>query len=236
MKRWMKRALGGLAGVILVTAGAGFALDGPQQAMRPTAMGLTQVAEGVWIDNAQQADAALADLRAAEQTIAAFYGQPPRPPRLILCTTEDCADRLGLRSRGLTYGAHLVLISPKGMNDVIMAHELSHVALHQSYGFSDTFGPRFPSWFDEGLAVLLSGDDRFAGYGETDWISEARGVRDWARLLEEHGWQALYGAAAARVARIEGVITREGLAGLIYDVENGGDFDKLLAIRMDAAS
>jgi hypothetical protein len=47
-----------------------------------------------------------------------------------------------------------VMLSPRGLDVAILAHEMSHVELHQRLG-----GIRVPQWFDEGLAVLV-GDDR----------------------------------------------------------------------------
>jgi hypothetical protein len=50
------------------------------------------------------------------------------------------------------------MLSPRGIDPVIAAHELSHVEFHVRLG---SRRDQVPQWFDEGLAVLISGDERY---------------------------------------------------------------------------
>jgi hypothetical protein len=51
-----------------------------------------------------------------------------------------------------------VMLSPRGIDPVIAAHELSHVEFHERLGAQRK---QIPQWFDEGLAVLVSDDSRY---------------------------------------------------------------------------
>jgi hypothetical protein len=51
-----------------------------------------------------------------------------------------------------------VMLSPRGIDAVIAAHELAHVELHERLG---SHAGHVPQWFDEGLAVLVSDDPRY---------------------------------------------------------------------------
>ncbi|MFC7620311.1 hypothetical protein [Microlunatus sp. GCM10028923] len=93
----------------------------------------------------------------ARTKITDFYGTPVSRPRILACTSADCYRRIGggpeagvaIMNRGL-------MLSPRGVDAVIAAHELSHVEFRQRAG-----GAAVPQWFDEGLAVLVSGDERY---------------------------------------------------------------------------
>lgn len=52
------------------------------------------------------------------------------------------------------------LVSPRGMDVGILAHEMSHVELHQRLGGAHA---GVPQWFDEGLAVVAGDDRRYIG-------------------------------------------------------------------------
>lgn len=59
-----------------------------------------------------------------------------------------------------------VMLSPRGIDVAIAAHEMSHVELHERLGRAPEQVPR---WFDEGFAVLVADDRRYlapAGTGD----------------------------------------------------------------------
>ena len=104
----------------------------------------------------------------AEMPIAAFFGSVS-PRRVILaCGDESCETRLKGRLEGTAKvrafaydagGYAVVRFSPRGLNRMIITHELTHVEVHERIGFLNHMRGVFPAWFDEGLAVVLS-DDR----------------------------------------------------------------------------
>jgi hypothetical protein len=113
---------------------------------------------------------------AAEMPVAAFFGSVS-PRRLILvCGAEECETRLkgwleeSARVRAFTYdaGGYPVLrFSPRGLSTTTIAHELTHLEVHERIGFFKHMRGIFPAWFDEGLAVLISDDRRYLRAGKT---------------------------------------------------------------------
>lgn len=61
---------------------------------------------------------------------------------------------------GLAYGKALVLIGALAWQnanpETIITHELLHAELHKSLTLRDISVPRFPMWFDEGLASWIA--------------------------------------------------------------------------------
>ncbi|WP_425049485.1 hypothetical protein [Psychromarinibacter sp. S121] len=209
------------------------AVPSPYRAFTPELYDLTEAAPNVYIDDPAAAPRVLKMIAAAEDNVAAFFGELQTDPVWVLCTTTDCEDRMGMRANGMTYGFHLILMGPRGVNEMILTHERVHAELHRYMSITDVLGPKFPAWFDEGLATYLSGDDRPwmpADARESDWILEAKDFFSWVRLREGRDWRDSYGAAARLVAEIEQVAGRDGLRDLIRRVgENGEDFDAVYA-------
>jgi hypothetical protein len=234
---WKRLLAIGLALLLLGAAGS-LAVPGPQRVLVPRLAGLVEVAPHIWTDDQAFGAQALALTREAERESQAFYGTLRANPRLVFCTTQACADTLGLRTRGLTYGYQLVLIGPKGLNQMITTHERLHAELHAFMGLRDVFDQRFPAWFDEGLATHLSGDmrvNRPQNPRAADWIKAAHSFRDWGRMHRDHDWRETYGAAARLVAEIEAEIGHDGLIDLIEAVGAGAHFDtKLERLRMSS--
>jgi hypothetical protein len=187
---------------------------------------LIEVRDGVWTDSPDNVTHLLGVIQ--EQT--ARYGIAPK--RLILCATAPCAEQFRLRPLGVTYGSSLVIIGPKGLNQTILGHEFSHVALHQHYGLSDILSPRFPAWFDEGLAVWRNPDPRYIRpetAEQAQWIKAAQTYLDWGERVNAETWPQAYGAAARLVEEIEAQIGADGLDQLIAAVTQGADFQHELS-------
>ena len=220
----------------LVFAGLAWAeVPGPHRALTPELAGMVQVAPRLHVDAPGEAARVQALIAAAERRTAAFFGPLQADPVWVVCTTRACAEALALRANGMTYAAHLIVIGPRGVNPIVLTHERIHAELHRHVGLRDVFGPRFPAWFDEGLAAHLSGDARLFQPDDpraADWIREARDWFSWRRLREGRDWRASYGAAARLVAEIEDRIGADGLRALIDEVDAGADFDAALARRM----
>lgn len=218
-----------LALVTVTGAGASaLARSGPLQAFRPAANGLSETAPGVFIDDPARARAMLAALTAAEAQVAAFFGAAPERPRLVFCTRAACAARLGVGKRSaVTYGDRLVVLAPKGLTPMIMAHELSHVVLHRHFGLRDLAAPRFPAWFDEGLASLVSVDTRLVSgdAAARARVYAARRFGQWGGVVTELGWREAYGAAKSLVEEMQAADGRGSLLALIDRVAAGADFE-----------
>ncbi|WP_208804452.1 hypothetical protein, partial [Microbispora triticiradicis] len=94
----------------------------------------------------------------AERRVRDFYGGRRAAPRILACLSDRCYRRIGGGGeRGVAVLNRAVMLSPSGVDPVIASHEMSHVELHARLGA----GAEVPQWFDEGLAVLVSGDPRY---------------------------------------------------------------------------
>ncbi|TQM14940.1 hypothetical protein [Pseudonocardia kunmingensis] len=89
--------------------------------------------------------------------VAEFFGGLRSDPAFLACLTDACYTRIGGGGeRGIAVLNRTVMLSPRGIDPVIAAHELTHVELHARLGTASV-----PQWFDEGLAVLVSDDPRY---------------------------------------------------------------------------
>ncbi len=228
-----------LRSALMAAAAAGAlafaAVPMPLRAFTPGLFGLPQVAPNLHIDVPAEAPRVRAMIAAAEARTSAVFGPLRADPAWVVCTAQACADRLGLRPNGMTYAAHVIVIGPGGLSEMVFTHERVHAELHRSLSPRDLLGPRFPAWFDEGLAAHVSGDSRLfrpADPRAADWIRAAEDFFSWRRLREGRDWRDSYGAAATLVAEIEGRLGADGLRALIETVEAGTPFDAALAGAM----
>ena len=81
----------------------------------------------------------------------------------------DCDARLGGRgAAAVTYSLgpiSIVRIAPRGLSPTVLTHELAHTETHARLGFIGQLSRRMPTWFDEGLSVVISNDPRYLGPG-----------------------------------------------------------------------
>lgn len=198
----------------------------------PGCMGLEEVTPALWVeasmpDHARRALAA--EVEAARARIAAFYGPPRAHLRILACESRACDRRLGGRgAAAVTYSlgpVSVVRLAPRGLNATILTHELAHTETHARLGLIGQVTNRMPTWFDEGLSVVISGDPRYLGPGS----GAARCLRapradlpaspfDWAPLAAKD--RMLYAEAGCAV---EIWLSENGhLAGLLARMDAGG--------------
>jgi hypothetical protein len=202
----------------------------PYRAATPTLFGMTQIAPNLYSDAPEHSASHTALVQAAAQSAAAYFDEPAHAPRIILCRTQACAGRFGLKPRGLALGRHALLIGPKGMNTTILTHEFTHIHVHAHMGLRDLWHQRIPAWFNEGLAGHISRDTRLRTMPVADAqrIRSAQSYRDWGRLHKTHEWQDTYGAARVLAADIEARLMPTGIKALILDAIETRDFEAAL--------
>ncbi|MPL73047.1 hypothetical protein SDC9_18840 [bioreactor metagenome] len=139
----------------------------------PRCFGLEPAGGGLWVEASMPAHARAAlaaEVRAARARIAAFYGPPRAHLRLIACETAACDRRLGGRgAAAVTYSlgpVSVVRLAPRGLSATVLTHELAHAETHAQLGLRGQLGGRLPTWFDEGLSVVISDDRRYLGPGQ----------------------------------------------------------------------
>ncbi len=201
------------------------AVPSPYRAFVAEPYGLTQISPTLYLDDPAEADRVAALIAKAEANTVAFFGDLQTDPVWVICTASACEAALDMRANGMTFGYHLIVVGPKGVSEMILTHERVHSEFHRHLDLTDIWAPRFPAWFDEGLAAHLSGDTRLrqpADPRDADWIRAAHRLLDWNALRGKADWRDRYGAAARLVAEIEEIAGQDGLRALITRVGDGG--------------
>lgn len=195
--------------------------------LAPGLFGMTRISDRLFADSAMGSDQRVAVAAAvveARRNVGAFWGSVVAEPTVIACSTPGCYRRLGGGSdRGHTILGHL-LLSPRGLDEVIATHEWTHAELTARVGRA-----RVPAWFSEGLAVVASEDPRYA---EANWQRDTQGGGLAPALSEmeslrgflDHRFAYLTGAHEVR--RWLSQAGREGLLQLVDALKNGTPFQE----------
>jgi hypothetical protein len=231
------RSLAGLA-ALLIAGAAGVALAYPSVAATtcPGCYGLTELRPGVYAEqglSGEQRARVSQVVEAARQRVSDFYGGRLGSPKLLVCLTEECYQRIGGgKERGIAVLNRSVMLSPRGLDPVIASHELSHVELHERIGG----GADVPQWFDEGLAVVVSNDPRYLAPDSAPdrCLTEPTGplpvtLGEWLHAAsQDPGTYAKSACQVSRWLRQNG--DRAALRTLIKGLDNGDPFTALVKI------
>jgi len=170
----------------------------------------------------------LKTLSLAKGRVSAFFGSIEGSSKVFACSTEECfISHGGVGAKGKAYGESMLLLSPRGLDALIASHELTHIELHGRVGAFRSWRA-IPSWFDEGLAVLVSEDPR---YTEDAWLKatdngcNAPKLENIGEMLGKGDWLLSYGTARREVGAWYLHAGRAGLERLIAEVKNGSDFN-----------
>ena len=211
-------------------------LPGPQHIVCPTCHGLKKIAADVYVDPAvpgREHAAIVGRIERARRRVAGFFGTLRAAPRVIVCRTHACARTFGtIGAKGVAFAWHAIVLTPSRIFTVIAAHELAHIELHWRMGLWGWVRGTVPSWFDEGLATVISDDPRFTRDASAADVRAIMKVHnyfgDWSRHAERVGWRIAYGAASTRVRQLERRIGRRGLKRFVKRLVRDGDLSGLL--------
>jgi hypothetical protein len=196
---------------LLGTAGAVLAFPFAGAAACPLCYGLDRFGDNGFIEptaSPQQRGQVLDVLEQARGRVAGFYGRLDAQPRVLVCVSADCYRRIGgIGSRGTVLFDVALQLSPRGIDPVIAAHELSHIELHHRLGRIRHLMGAIPAWFDEGVAVVVSDDRRYLAPADAADRCLIRsdeklptGKFEWIRETGRYDTNQLYAKAACRVA------------------------------------
>ncbi|GAA1720291.1 hypothetical protein [Nonomuraea bangladeshensis] len=241
MAAWARRRkgrllLGGLAALV-VAAAAGVVLAYPSVAATtcPGCYGLAELQPGVYAepDLSEAQRRHVTDVvEQARQRVGAFYGGRESSPSVLVCLTDACYRRIGGGGeRGIAVLNRAVMLSPRGADPVIASHELSHVELHVRLRGKEE---EVPQWFDEGLAVLVSGDPRYLApetAGDRCLVDTGgalpESLKDWFGMAGRD--PQAYAKAACQVSRwVQANGGRDAVLKLIDRLAAGDDFAQLV--------
>ncbi|MDA8870594.1 hypothetical protein N9H93_04325 [Rhizobiaceae bacterium] len=167
--------------VILMVAGSGVAFTASYPAVAaatcPGCYGFEKIDERLYVGQEMTPKARgdlQRDIAAARKSIASVLRSAEARPFIFACSTNACDHRIGGRGdQGAraqvqsTPWFSVVRFGPRGMNETILTHELAHVAMHDVVGALAVMDGRFPAWLNEGMAVIVSNDERYIRPGTT---------------------------------------------------------------------
>lgn len=138
---------------------AAWALVKPVRVIAPELVGISYHQISVCVEEPEK-------LQAANQLYAesiAFVSRSISPlansPRVIFCSTEECANAFGLGARSaVTIGTFGTVIGPRAWKAYYVRHELIHHLQGQRLGVLQRMFK--PTWLIEGMAYSLSQDPR----------------------------------------------------------------------------
>lgn len=221
--------------VVLGVLGVVIAAPSVAATVCPACYGLEELGRNVYVESGLPAvrREQVADIvRAAERRVSDFYGGRRSSPRILACTTEECYRHIGGgKERGVAVLNRAVILSPRGLDPVIAAHELSHVELRTRLG---SHADQVPQWFDEGLAVVVSDDPRYLAPAsapdrcrvDPDGALPAT-LDQWLRAASAD--EQVYARSACRVVRWAATSGGRGaVLTLIRRLKAGGDFADLV--------
>lgn len=154
--------------------------------------GYTQVKDNIYLDNSFNGDSSnvLSIIEEADNRIETFWGEIKSKPRIIISDNDKNLKKMGwtgnpaLTTTSVFFGAHsYVVISPKGLNIDVVAHELTHAELHNRIHKGKLlYQRRVPVWFDEGVATQ---NDYRENYNYDAWVNvtnDGKNITDFSQL------------------------------------------------------
>ena len=149
-----------LTGLLVALPIAAYALVKPLRVVAPALLpGVSCPSADICTDDAAKFDAAKQLYRDGYARAAAAVGPFRDAPRVVFCSTRECADEFGLGERAaLTLGDFGVVIAPRGWQTYFLAHELIHH--RQAEVLGNLAVVTKPRWLIEGMAYALSDDPR----------------------------------------------------------------------------
>jgi hypothetical protein len=145
--------------LVVVLPPAAWILVKPVRVLAPTLVDVRCLSATLCIDDPVRADEAQALYAEAEAYVSANVEQIGRPPKLVFCATEACAQSFGLGARAaVTVGTLGTVIGPRAWVPYLVRHEMIHYVQGRRINVLRLlFKPR---WFVEGMAYAMSGDPR----------------------------------------------------------------------------
>ncbi|SCC55727.1 hypothetical protein [Kosakonia oryziphila] len=232
-KKYLRTVLFGIVFVLAVSfAGIIWVLPSSVAAVCPACYGFQETQPDIYVQenvSEEQRAAIVSVIEDARQKLAIFWGPLKAKPRILICSDDDCFRRLGGGGRrGMSLFDKVAVLSPRGSNVTIAAHELSMNEMHHRIGLWAFSTGRIPIWFDEGIAMYSSNDLRYLSpVGQANRCLVATptemptGMLEWNRtaLIDRQlyakaacrtsQWIATHGGAPAVISVVEKIATGE---------------------------
>ncbi|MDB5651402.1 MAG: hypothetical protein JWL62_2922 [Hyphomicrobiales bacterium] len=243
MKRFWTFAVRLIAFVDLVSALAGTAVAYPSlpAIAWPPCYGFEQVSDGLYANGLGTGERLHLQqmVDASRRVVSSYFDSLKSHPRILVCSDDRCFRALGGGgARAITILDLGLVVSVRGIDPIIVRHELAHAELHAELGIRRTLARTVPQWFDEGLAVNVSNDLRYLAPAEAAdrCLVEPAGDLPASRAVWIHGAanDLLYAKAACKVSRwLDGEKGPEKVRALVQSLNAGLSFESAFANTSD---
>jgi len=208
----------------------------------PSWIGMQEIAPDVYVDkdmNQTEQQRLMKIIPEAKKYTTDIWGELQSQPAIYACSTKKCSKALGIGARAHQILNHLVL-SPKGITKELIAHEWSHAELYKRVGGFLNWR-KIPSWFDEGVAVLVSHEPR---HDERAWkkiqdenlsyppLNALTTSKQWNQATKKYNENIdkndiviTYAVAGHEVSLWYKKVGTKGLNALIQKVKNASAFE-----------
>jgi hypothetical protein len=209
----------------------------------------TQVRENIYVDKDFNRDSSniLPIIDEANKRLVTFWGDTESKPKIIISDNEKKLKKMGwtgnsaLTATAVFFGAHsYVVISPKGLNIDVVAHELTHAELHCRLHKGKILPKKLiPIWFDEGIATQNDYRER---YNYDAWVkatNNGKNITDFSQLKNSSQFynpnidirRYNYIISKHEVREWLKIHSVDDLIALINAVNEGKSFNKLYYIK-----
>lgn len=178
--------------IFIVTPLAAWFIVKPIRLIAPEVVGVKCFDDGVCLENESDYKKAKKLRLEAIEFLSKEVGSFDNEPKVIFCSTWECASKFGLGKRSaITLGAYGSAISPRAWKPYYVRHELIHQLQAQELGVIKSL--LLPSWLIEGMAYSRSQDPRlplnqpWEGYRSQfdNWLTNIESTRMWAEAATE---------------------------------------------------
>lgn len=145
--------------LLLVVPLAAWFVVKPVRVVAPTTVGMHCVNPWICVETPDTLAQAQALYDESLSFVNQHVGEIQGSPRVVFCSTPQCADLFGLGARSaVTVGTVGTVIGPRAWKPYYVRHELIHHLQGQRWGVLRRI--LMPSWLIEGMAYSLSEDPR----------------------------------------------------------------------------
>ena len=129
----------------------------PVRVIAPELIGVHCVGDSICLDDQSRLDEALNLRQEALAFVSGSISSISGAPKIIFCSSEECAKSFGLGARSaVTLAKFGTIIGPRAWKPYYVRHEMIHYLQEERIG---VFGALFkPKWLIEGMAYSLSQD------------------------------------------------------------------------------
>ncbi|MBT33101.1 MAG: hypothetical protein CMO01_25865 [Thalassobius sp.] len=203
--------------------------------------GLREVDNGIYVDPEMddiEVQLLLLNIEQSRDRVSLFFDSITASPTIIAGPSKDIMKKYGanLRSPGMNHitflGTYIVL-GPGGLNRDVISHELVHSELVSRVGWVNR-ETKIPTWFDEGLALML--DYRYAN-SDAMWmmltsngknapeLPELANMHDFMRYTEKSPFFS-YVTSMREVSRWWNIVGLEGFNEFSELLKQGYSFEE----------